>query len=83
MSIQKVIWRHIEKRIIEKDNLYYVGRTLCVDNKISGGIALNLNGIGFVYSKHKFMKNSRVYIPEHILKIIKLLYIETKNVKNS
>lgn len=59
--------------------MYYVGGSLCIDNiDKPGGIALNLNGRGFVYSKHAHMKNSVLYIPADIFKLVKECYLDIK-----
>jgi hypothetical protein len=79
-NIFPVCWRHIAKRIITKTGpMYYVGGSLCVDNiDKPGGIALNLNGMGFIYSNHTHMKNSIFYIPKSIFKLVKETYLSVK-----
>ena len=75
----KKFWQNIEQRLIKRDCLYFAGGTLCVDNDgKQGGIGLNLDGCGFVYSSYFHMKNSKVYVPKHILKLVHEIYIETK-----
>ena len=70
-------WDPIEKRIKEKDHLYYAGGTLFVDNKDRpGGIALNLDGAGFSYSSHAHLKETKLYMPKYILVLVRELYIE-------
>jgi hypothetical protein len=70
-------WRHIEERLITREHLYYIGGTLCVDNENKpGGIGLNLNGKGFIYSGN--LKNSTVYIPKHISELVHQIYRDVK-----
>jgi hypothetical protein len=75
-------WEHIMKKIENKQNLYYVGGTLCVDNdKTAGGVALNLDGCGFVYSNpYPFFKNwnGKIYMPQEITELVRRLYLEIK-----
>lgn len=81
MSVEK-FWSHIETRLITCEKLYYAGGTLCVDNiGKSGGIGLNLNGKGFVFTNHPHMKNSKVYLPSHITKMVHDFYKEVKGEK--
>jgi len=77
-NLSNKFWRHIEKRLVERDSLYYVGSTLCID-KEKGGIALNTDGNGFVYSNYFWLKNTKIYQPDHILKIVIEIYNETKS----
>lgn len=72
-------WGHIEKRLIERDSLYYVGSTLCVDKEKSMGIALNTDGKGFVYNKYFWLKNTKIYQPDYIFKIVIEIYKESKS----
>jgi hypothetical protein len=78
--ISQKFWRHIELRLITKENLYYAGGTLCVDTE-KGGVALNIDGKGFVYGNHQHLKNSKVYIPEHISSLVHQIYKELKGEK--
>ena len=82
MAIEK-FWQTIEDRLIKREYLYFVGGTLCVDNKDGkeGGIGLNLNGWGFVYSSYSHMKSGKVYVPSHILKLMHEIYRETKGLQ--
>ncbi|MDD5649995.1 MAG: hypothetical protein PHF86_06215 [Candidatus Nanoarchaeia archaeon] len=79
-----VCWRHIAKRIITREGpIYYVGGSLCIDNiDKSGGVALNLNGKGFVYSSHAHMKNSTFFAPKSILELVKECYLSVKGNTN-
>lgn len=72
-------WQHIYKRLIARSELYYFGGTLCVDNLNGpGGLGLNLNGRGFVYTHHSYMNNSTFYMPTSILTLVRTIYLETK-----
>jgi hypothetical protein len=72
-------WQHIYTRLIMRTELYYSGGTLCVDNLNSpGGLGLNLNGRGFIYTQHSHMSNSTFYMPIGILKLVHAIYLETK-----
>lgn len=75
-------WEHIKKRLEDESNLYYFGGTLCVDNEgKNGGVALNLNGRGFVYSNpYPFFKNwsGKIYLPQEIIELVRKLYLKIK-----
>lgn len=78
------IWEPIEQRLKKRERLYYIGGTLCVDRfynikKGDRGIGLNLDGKGFVYNQYiRKFKNDTLYIPKHILKLVRVIYLETK-----
>jgi len=75
-------WNHVELRVITREGLYYAGGTLCVDNQDRpGGIALNLDGKGFIYTNHSHMKNGQVYLPQHISKLVHNIYKEIKGME--
>lgn len=83
-SYQKAIvtkfWSRVEERLLtRKGPIYYMGGTLVIgfDN---GGIGLNLNGQGFVFhhKEYPYFKNDKVYMPEHITKLVRSIYIEAK-----
>lgn len=77
--IAEKCWRHVEIRLITRESLYYAGGTLCVDNiGKPGGIGLNINGKGFVYTCHHHLKNGVVYLPKHITKLVHEIYNETR-----
>jgi len=78
----KQFWQHVEDRLVERQSLYFMGGTLAVDNiDKPGGIALNLNGKGFVFGPtYKFITNfnSTFYTPDYITKLVREIYLETK-----
>ena len=75
-------WNHIEQRLITRDGkIYYMGGTLAIDDIYpNSGIALNLDGTGFLfhYNRKKIphLKNSKVYLPKYILKMVRSIYLE-------
>ena len=72
-------WSHIESRLEKMEgSIYFAGGTLCVDLP-KGGVGMNLNGKGFVFgNNYPFMKNSKVYLPEHITQKVRETYLEVK-----
>lgn len=77
-------WECVEVRLKNPDqhSVYFAGGTLCVDLP-KGGVAMNLNGKGFVYGgDNTFRKNSKVYLPNHIISLVRDLYIKTKGHTN-
>jgi hypothetical protein len=79
------IWEPIEQRLKKRERLYYVGGTLCVDHDNTkfesdiSGIALNLNGKGFVYNRYiSRFKNDTLYVPVYVLKLVREIYLELK-----
>lgn len=79
----KKFWSHVEDRLVKRQHLYFTGGTLCIDNEKSkgGGIGLNLDGKGFVYSSHTHLKNDTLYVPKHIMDLVHEIYKETKGSK--
>jgi hypothetical protein len=76
--LKNKFWNRVEISLIEEKSLYFVGRTLCVDFD-KGGIGLNLNGKGFLYGgRDQFRRNSNVYLPDYITKMVQKIYFEKK-----
>lgn len=80
--IQKKFWKHVEEALhnIEETSSYYAGGTLSVplgkDKMGNGrGICLNITGKGFVLSN---IKDARLYLPDHITKIVREIYLRHK-----
>jgi hypothetical protein len=75
-------WEHVKKRLEDESNLYFFGGTLCVDHEEkAGGIALNLDGSGFVYSNpYPFFKkwSGKFYPPQEIIELVRMIYLKTK-----
>jgi hypothetical protein len=74
--LKNKFWDHVENRLlVEEGPIYFVGGSLCVDFA-QGGIAMNLDGKGFVYGgSDKFRKNSQVYLPEYITEMVRKIYL--------
>jgi len=73
-------WEKVENHLKTLEGkIYYVGGTLCVDLSKFVGVGMNLNGKGFIYgSRNPLMKNSIVYLPDHISSLVKELYLKLK-----
>jgi len=74
--VKNKFWDHIENCLLtEEGPIYFIGGTLCVDFA-KGGVAMNLDGKGFVYGgSDKFRRNSQVYLPEYITDMVRKLYL--------
>ena len=82
MCVSTNTWSEV-KRALEKRDVpaYYMGGTLCLDYRKDSGIALNLNGKGFVYGKNSnqpHMKNTTLYQPDFIIELVRSIYISSK-----
>jgi len=82
MLTPKKIWLHVEKRLLDIENTgaYYAGGTLSLPlgtNKQNKpiGVCLNISGKGFVLSD---LKNTTVYLPDHITSLVRELYLKYK-----
>ena len=74
-------WKPVEDALINRDvPIYFVGGTLCVDYAKSKGIGINLDGRGFVFNAS--LKNGRVYVPKHVVAIVRDIYLQTKGKTN-
>jgi len=76
-------WNHVEERLITRTgNMYFMGGTLSVGLSKDSGVALNLNGKGFVFGKIKTIPckevNDRVYLPQHITDLVRQIYLDVK-----
>jgi len=80
-------WRATEQRLLDKTGcIYFAGATLCIDHEgRPGGIAINQDGKGFVYGTLLQLpyknENSKIYVPDYIMTIVKQLYAEMKELK--
>lgn len=76
MPFQHTIWKHVEEKLIniEGTGAYYAGGTLSLPLGKDRGICLNLNGKGFVLNNS--IKNTMVYLPEHITKLVREIYLK-------
>jgi hypothetical protein len=81
-GIQEKFWKHVEEALtnVEKISAYYAGGILSLPlgkDKLGKdrGICLNLSGRGFVLSN---IKNSTLYAPGHIIKMVRELYLKYK-----
>jgi hypothetical protein len=73
--VKNKFWNHVETRLLLEDSLYYAGGTLCIDFE-KGGVAMNLNGKGFIYGgRDKFRQNSQVYLPSYITDMVRKIYL--------
>lgn len=79
-TFQKKCWSRVEEKLQTlQGTIYYMGGTLSVGLTPQTGIALNLDGSGFVFGKFKG-KNERVYQPPHILELVRKIYREKKGI---
>ena len=72
-------WGHVETalRDLESRISYYIGGTLSISLTKERGIALNLDGTGFVFNQSRPPRDERVHQPDFILKIVRELYRKT------
>jgi hypothetical protein len=76
-----IFWKEVSERLDKKDKaLYFVGGTLSVALSETRGVALNIDGTGFIMSSinYPYTKNKKVYPPENITEKVKKIYLETK-----
>lgn len=79
-TIQEKCWKRVEEKLQSlQGTIYYMGGTLSVGLTSETGVALNLDGTGFVFGKFKG-KNERVYQPDHILELVRKIYREKKGI---
>jgi len=75
-------WGLIEEKLkcVEDTLAYYVGGTLFIRYRDKNEVALNLSGKGFLLLEKtpEFMKDSTIYPPEYITKLVRKLYIKYK-----
>lgn len=72
-------WNHVEERLRKRDtNMYFMGRTLSVALSTKSGIALNLDGKGFIFGSIRSGFNDRIYQPDYITEMVIDIYRETK-----
>lgn len=77
-NFQKKCWQRVEKKLRTLEgNIYYIGGTLSIGLSPNTGIALNLDGTGFVFGKLNG-KNDRVHQPAHILELVRKIYRDKK-----
>lgn len=79
--IKNKCWNRVEDALKNHNRcMYYAGGTLVIDWKKPGtGIALNLDGTGFVFGHIDDSKHStKVIQPDYILKMVQETYLETK-----
>ena len=79
-AIVTKFWQHIEEALDKKTcPIYFFGSTLGVDYKPGSGIALDIDGTGFVFGGNDtFRKNPKVFIPLHVLNKVRKIYFEAK-----
>lgn len=76
-----IFWKEVSERLEKKDKtIYFVGGTLSVALSKTRGVALNIDGTGFIMSSpsHLWVKNATVYPPKEITEKVKEIYIQTK-----
>jgi len=73
-------WNRVEDALKNRNRrIYYAGGTLVIDWNEDSGIALNLDGTGFVFGHIDDSKHStKVIQPDYILKMVQETYLETK-----
>ena len=78
--LARKFWGHIEKKLLDIKNTdaCYIGGTLNFSLDRDRGIALNLDGSGFVINRHEHMKNQTFCQPDFILKNVRKIYLSEK-----
>lgn len=81
-NFQEKCWNRVEKKLRTlQGNIYYIGGTLSVGLTPETGIALNLDGTGFVFGKIQG-KNDQVCQPPHILELVRKIYRDKKGIND-
>jgi hypothetical protein len=72
-------WNHVEEHLKNRDTtMYFLGRTLSVGLGPKSGIALNLDGKGFIFGRIRDGFDDKIYQPPYITEMVVDIYRETK-----